>query len=185
MSDRCPRLVESYRQYFLKNLQPNNFLKILQSYNTRDTLKLARDIAANGKTIYGSNRTLRMACLNMVGEFSPHVDLTVDFNGRLDPEKCTWMNHKPGTRQEREQTVRVYRIQGEERYGEVGWVLWGHLLEKASGGMLGGFSSPCRPTSGPISSLYSQHHVRPSPLPHRHEDLHRGTRDLNILQYRQ
>ena len=32
-----------------------------------------------------------MSCLNMVGEFSPHVDLTVDFNGRLDPEKCTWM----------------------------------------------------------------------------------------------
>ena len=63
----------------------------MSSFNSRSSLKLARDIAANGKTILGANRTLKMPVLNMVGEFSPHVDQTVNFNGRLDPEKCTWM----------------------------------------------------------------------------------------------
>ena len=90
-AERCPRLYESYKQLFLHHLHPTNLLKILQSYNSRDSLKLARDIAANGRTIHGANRTLRMSCLNIVGEHSPHVEATVSFNGRLDPEKCTWM----------------------------------------------------------------------------------------------
>ena len=64
---------------------------MISSFNSRSTLKLARDIAANGKTILGANRTLKMSVLNMVGEFSPHVDQTVNFNGKLDPELCTWM----------------------------------------------------------------------------------------------
>lgn len=106
---RCPRLAESYRQHFLHHSHPANLLKLiqvrshgtgeppvvtcchllppsthcchLQCYNGRDTVKLARDIASNGRTILGANRTLKMPCLNMVGEFSPYVDLTVDFNG--------------------------------------------------------------------------------------------------------
>ena len=106
---RCPRLAESYRQHFLHHSHPANLLKLIQvrshstgeppvatcchllpplphcchiqCYNGRDTVKLARDIASNGRTILGANRTLKMPCLNMVGEFSPHVDLTVDFNG--------------------------------------------------------------------------------------------------------
>jgi len=27
----------------------------------------------------------------MVGNNSPHIDATVDFNGKMDPDKCTWM----------------------------------------------------------------------------------------------
>ena len=105
--ERCPTLYESYKQYFMKNLQTTNIMKILQSYNTRDALKLARDIAANGKTIHGANRTLKMSCLNIVGEFSPHVDATVNFNGKLDPEKCTWMKINEGSMVVVEQTEKV------------------------------------------------------------------------------
>ena len=89
-SERRPRLVQSYREYF-RSLPARNIAKLMSSFNSRSSLKLARDIAANGKTILGANRTLKMPVLNMVGEFSPHVDQTVNFNGRLDPEKCTWM----------------------------------------------------------------------------------------------
>ena len=89
-SERRPRLVESYREYF-RRLPARNLSKMLSSYNSRNTLKLARDIAANGKTILGANRTLKMSVLNIVGEFSPSVDQTVNFNGKLDPERCTWM----------------------------------------------------------------------------------------------
>ena len=64
---------------------------MLSSYNSRNTLKLARDIAANGKTILGANRTLKMSVLNIVGEFSPSLEQPVNFNGKLDPELCTWM----------------------------------------------------------------------------------------------
>lgn len=106
-SERCPRLTESYRQYFQNHLQPNNLLKILQSYNNRNTVKLARDIAANGKTILGANRSLKMTCLNMVGEYSPHLDETVGFNGRLDPEKCTWMKLNDASMIVVEQTEKV------------------------------------------------------------------------------
>ena len=106
-SERCPRLTESYKQYFQNHLQPNNLLKILQSYNNRNTVKLARDIAANGKTILGANRSLKMTCLNMVGEYSPHLDETVGFNGRLDPEKCTWMKLNDASMIVVEQTEKV------------------------------------------------------------------------------
>ena len=89
-SERRPRLVESYREYF-RSLPSRNLSKLLSSYNSRNTLKLARDIAANGKTILGANRTLKMSVLNIVGEFSPSLEQTVNFNGKLDPELCTWM----------------------------------------------------------------------------------------------
>ena len=82
-------------------------MKILQSYNNRTTVKLARDIAANGKTILGANRSLKMTCLNLVGEFSTHIDNTVDFNGRLDPEKCTWMKLNDASMVVVEQTEKV------------------------------------------------------------------------------
>jgi len=56
----------------------------------RTDLGLAREIAANGKAILGSTRTLKMPVLNMTGDYSPHVEGTVAFNGRLQPHKCTW-----------------------------------------------------------------------------------------------
>jgi hypothetical protein len=32
-----------------------------------------------------------MPVLNVTGDYSPHVDDTVTFNGRLDPSKTNWM----------------------------------------------------------------------------------------------
>ena len=84
-------LASIYRQYFKTEVQAANLAQLIQSYMNRTDLGLARDLAPNGKTIVGANRTLKMPVLNMVGDKSPHVDSTVTFNGRLDPTKCTWM----------------------------------------------------------------------------------------------
>jgi len=85
------RLASSLKQYLQSNLQPANLAKLLDSYIKRNPLKLSREIAANGKTIHGATRTLKMPVLNVVGEQSPHVDATVVLNGKLDPANCTWM----------------------------------------------------------------------------------------------
>ena len=58
----------------------------------RSDINLAREInATNGKPLFGATRTLKVPVLNMTGDRSPHVDATVAFNGRLQPNKCTWM----------------------------------------------------------------------------------------------
>ena len=60
----------------------------------RTDLGIDREVAANGKAMLGSTRTLKMPVLNMTGDYSPHVDATVTFNGRLQPHKCTWYAFK-------------------------------------------------------------------------------------------
>jgi len=84
-----------YKQYFISggNEGPNgkNLALLLQSYVQRSDLNLAREIAPNGKELLGATRALKTPVLNMTGDHSPHVDATVAFNGRLQPNKCTWM----------------------------------------------------------------------------------------------
>ena len=85
-----------FRQYFNAGGSegPNckNLAAFLQSYVQRSDLNLAREIAPNGKVLYGaSSRALKSPVLNMTGDHSPHVEATVAFNGRLQPNKTTWM----------------------------------------------------------------------------------------------
>jgi len=92
--DRCidsMSLASIYRQHFGTQVNQNNLSLLIQAYVTRTEVKLARDLASNGKTMYGACRTLKMPVINMVGDQSPHVDATVTFNGKLDPARCTWM----------------------------------------------------------------------------------------------
>jgi hypothetical protein len=83
--------LEAFLGHFLqKNIKNHWRLIFFQSYMNRTDLGLAREIAANGKAMLGSTRTLKMPVLNMTGDYSPHIDATVTFNGRLQPHKCTW-----------------------------------------------------------------------------------------------
>lgn len=85
-------LASIYRQYFATQVNPCNLSLLEQTYANRTDLHLSRDMATNGKPMHGqSSRTLKMPVLNMVGDYSPHVEATVTFNGRLDPTQCTWM----------------------------------------------------------------------------------------------
>jgi len=80
-----------YKQHFLTQVNPQNLCQLLQAYVTRSDIKLARDMAPNGKILYGACRTLKMPVINIVGDHSPHIEATVNFNGKLDPARCTWM----------------------------------------------------------------------------------------------
>ena len=83
------------RQYFSSGGSegPNgkNLALLLHSYVQRTDLNLAREIAPNGKELLGASRALKTPVLNMTGDHSPHVEATVAFNGRLQPNRCTWM----------------------------------------------------------------------------------------------
>ena len=72
-------------------MNPRNLGLLVAAYMQRTDLALSREVAANGKPMLGSARTLRPPVLNMTGDRSPHVDATVALNGRLQPNKCTWM----------------------------------------------------------------------------------------------
>jgi len=79
------------KHHFKTQIDKHNLTLLLQAYYNRSEIKLARELAPNGKTLYGAVRTLKVPVLNIVGNNSPHVDATVDFNGKLDPKRCTWM----------------------------------------------------------------------------------------------
>ena len=80
-----------YKQHFSSEVNPRNLGLLVASYMQRTDLALSREVAANGKPMLGSARSLRPPVLNMTGDRSPHVDATVALNGRLQPNKCTWM----------------------------------------------------------------------------------------------
>ncbi|XP_048488960.1 protein NDRG3 isoform X8 [Plutella xylostella] len=73
-------LVQVYRLYFSRNVNPTNLSLLIDSYVRRSDLNIARD-----------GNTLKVPVLNITGSDSPHVDDTVTFNGRLDPTNSTWM----------------------------------------------------------------------------------------------
>ena len=85
---------------------------LLQSYMSRSDLCLAREIATNGKPMFGSTRTLKMPVINMTGDQSPHVDATVVFNGRLQPNRCTWMKIQDAAMILEEQPAKVAEALG-------------------------------------------------------------------------
>ena len=73
------------------DVNARNLSLLLGAYMARSDLNLSREVATNGKPMFGSTRTLKMPVLNMTGDHSPHTEATVAFNGRLQPNKCTWM----------------------------------------------------------------------------------------------
>ena len=55
------------------------------------TFSLSLKTVTNSTLFLGATRALKTPVLNMTGDHSPHVEATVAFNGRLQPNKCTWM----------------------------------------------------------------------------------------------
>ena len=84
-------LVSIYKQHFSSEVNPRNLSLLLHAFMQRSDLGIAREIATNGKPLFGATRTLKVPVINMTGDHSPHVEATVAFNGRLQPNKCTWM----------------------------------------------------------------------------------------------
>jgi len=85
--ERNHDLVQVYRSYFERCIQPGNLAQFIDSYIRRTDLNMTRNLDPNRK----ENLTLTMPVMNITGSLSPHVDDTVTLNSRLDPTNSTWM----------------------------------------------------------------------------------------------
>ncbi|XP_075990560.1 protein NDRG3-like isoform X3 [Anticarsia gemmatalis] len=78
--ERNHDLTQMYRAYFTRNVNPTNLSLFIDAYVRRTDLGIARE-----------TDTIKVPVLNITGALSPHVDDTVTFNGRLNPNNSTWM----------------------------------------------------------------------------------------------
>lgn len=90
--ERNHDLVQVYKSYFLQHVNPSNLALFIDSYIRRNDLNISRGDNDGVSRVPGEKLpTLRMPVMNITGAFSPHVEDTVTFNGRLDPTNSTWM----------------------------------------------------------------------------------------------
>ncbi|XP_066148069.1 protein NDRG3 isoform X2 [Euwallacea fornicatus] len=85
--ERNHDLVQVYKSYFERNVNPTNLALFIDSYVKRTDLNIQRDPDPNRKNA----STLKVPVINITGAMSPHADDTVTFNGRLDPTNSSWM----------------------------------------------------------------------------------------------
>uniref|UniRef100_A0A1B6CKS7 Protein NDRG3 n=1 Tax=Clastoptera arizonana TaxID=38151 RepID=A0A1B6CKS7_9HEMI len=78
--ERNHDLVQVYRNYFERCINPSNLAMFIDSYVRRTDLNMTRTAL-----------TLTMPVMNITGALSPHVDDTVTLNSRLDPTNSSWM----------------------------------------------------------------------------------------------
>lgn len=89
--ERNHDLVQVYKSYFERNVNPTNLALFIDSYIRRNDLNIHREM----DPIKKKNATLSMPVINITGALSPHADDTVTFNGRLDPTNSSWMKVRP------------------------------------------------------------------------------------------
>ena len=87
--DRNHDLVQVYKNYFERRVNPTNLALFIDSYVRRSDLNIVRELDPTRKK--ENNSTLSVPVMNITGAFSPHVDDTVILNGRLDPTTSSWM----------------------------------------------------------------------------------------------
>lgn len=81
-------LVQMYKSYFERSVNPVNLALFIDSYIKRTDMNIARTPTGSPQA---NASTLKMPVLNITGSLSPHIDDTVTFNGRLEPTKTNWM----------------------------------------------------------------------------------------------
>ncbi|XP_018323124.1 protein NDRG3 isoform X2 [Agrilus planipennis] len=86
--ERNHDLVQVYKSYFEKHVNPTNLALLIDSYIRRTDLNIQREMDPTKKR---DANTLQMPVLNITGALSPHADDTVTLNGRLDPATSSWM----------------------------------------------------------------------------------------------
>jgi pimeloyl-ACP methyl ester carboxylesterase len=76
-------LIHVYRTLFSgKHLNARNLSLLIDSYIRRTDLDLSRN---------EKDKNIQCPTLILCGHHAPHVDDTIEFNGRMNPELCTWM----------------------------------------------------------------------------------------------
>lgn len=86
--ERNHDLVQVYKSYFERNVNPTNLALFMDSYVRRNDLSIQRELDPSKRK---DAQTLQMPVINITGSLSPHMDDTVTFNGRLDPTNSSWM----------------------------------------------------------------------------------------------
>jgi hypothetical protein len=86
--ERNHDLVQVYKTYFERHVNPTNLALFIDSYIRRTDLNIVRELEPSKRK---NSHTLSMPVMNITGALSPHVDDTVTLNGRLDPTNSTWM----------------------------------------------------------------------------------------------
>lgn len=80
-------LVTVFRDY-IKSINPQNLSLFIESYLRRSDLEIVRELDAIKKATV---KTIRCRAMLIVGDDSPHIDDTVNMNGRMDPELTDFM----------------------------------------------------------------------------------------------
>ncbi|XP_013780116.1 protein NDRG3-like [Limulus polyphemus] len=86
--ERNHDLIQVYREYFSKSVKPLNLSLFIDSYIRRTDLNIQRELDTMKKK---SERRFKCQVLLLVGALSPHLDDTIEMNGRLDPTNSSWM----------------------------------------------------------------------------------------------
>ncbi|XP_014221075.1 protein NDRG3 isoform X2 [Trichogramma pretiosum] len=86
--ERNHDLVQVYKNYFERRVNPTNLALFIDSYVRRTDLNIVRELDPTRKK---DNTTLSVPVMNITGSLSPHVEDTVTLNGRLDPTNSSWM----------------------------------------------------------------------------------------------
>ncbi|XP_029164982.1 protein NDRG3 isoform X2 [Nylanderia fulva] len=86
--ERNHDLVQVYKNYFERRVNPTNLALFIDSYVRRTDLNITRELDPTRKK---EGLTLSVPVINITGALSPHVDDTVTLNGRLDPTNSSWM----------------------------------------------------------------------------------------------
>ncbi|XP_015438928.1 PREDICTED: protein NDRG3 isoform X2 [Dufourea novaeangliae] len=86
--ERNHDLVQVYKNYFERHVNPTNLALFIDSYVRRTDLNITRELDPIRKK---EGLTLGVPVINITGALSPHVDDTVTLNGRLDPTNSSWM----------------------------------------------------------------------------------------------
>lgn len=81
-------MVQVYKNYFERRVNPTNLALFIDSYVRRSDLNITRELDPMRKK---EGLTLSVPVMNITGALSPHVDDTVTLNGRLDPTNSSWM----------------------------------------------------------------------------------------------
>lgn len=85
-------LVTAYMEY-MRSINPTNLGHFVTSYMHRTDLGINRELDPHKK--FGV-KNFKCTVMLVAGDYSPHLDDTVNMNGRLDPANSTWMKFDCG-----------------------------------------------------------------------------------------